>query len=135
MLKESMIITWNKENIMGRYDILLGKKPKKSSIPEEEAQRLGQAMTLPAFHQEVGRDGWYRDDPESIVSDHDRVVRARRAEDKALKCLEIADRLLPKLSKFSIENQAADFMFLSDRIIDLTLRRVKNNNKKRKKHN
>jgi hypothetical protein len=116
-----MIITWNKENIMGRYDILLGKKPKKSSIP--------------AFHQEVGRDGWYRDDPESIVSDHDRVVRARRAEDKALKCLEIADRLLPKLSKFSIENQAADFMFLSDRIIDLTLRRVKNNNKKRKKHN
>jgi len=51
------------------------------------------------------------------------VKSARQLEDKALKCITIAQRVLPGASDDLIESQATDFMFLPERAILATLER------------
>jgi membrane protein involved in colicin uptake len=51
------------------------------------------------------------------------VVQARQLEDKALKCITIAQRMLPGADDSIVEDQATDFMFLPERAIMATLQR------------
>ena len=51
------------------------------------------------------------------------VVQARKLEDKALKCITIAQRMLPGADETVVEDQATDFMFLPERSIQATLQR------------
>jgi len=51
------------------------------------------------------------------------VKSARQLEDKALKCITIAQRILPGASNELIEGQATDFMFLPERAVLATLER------------
>jgi flagellar biosynthesis GTPase FlhF len=51
------------------------------------------------------------------------VVQAKKLEDKALKCLTIAQRMLPGAEDISVEDQATDLMFLPERAILATLQR------------
>jgi len=51
------------------------------------------------------------------------VQAARILEDKALKCITIAQRVLPGASDDLIEKQATDFMYMPDRAIIATLQR------------
>ena len=51
------------------------------------------------------------------------VVQARKLEDKALKCITIAQRMLPGADETIVEDQATDFMFLPERSIQATLQR------------
>jgi len=51
------------------------------------------------------------------------VVQARKLEDKALKCITIAQRMLPGADESIVEDQATDFMFLPERSIQATLQR------------
>jgi len=54
---------------------------------------------------------------------HAAVVQARILEEKALKCLTIARRMLPGADETVMEDQATDLMFLPDRSILATLQR------------
>jgi hypothetical protein len=51
------------------------------------------------------------------------VVQARQLEDKALKCITIAQRMLPGADDTIVEDQATDFMFMPERAIMATLQR------------
>ena len=51
------------------------------------------------------------------------VVQARKLEDKALKCITIAQRMLPGADNSAVEDQATDLMFLPERSIMATLQR------------
>ena len=51
------------------------------------------------------------------------VVAAKKLEDKALKCITIAQRMLPGSDETIIEDQATDFMFMPERAIMATLQR------------
>lgn len=51
------------------------------------------------------------------------VMAARKLEDKALKCITIAQRMLPGAVDASIEEQATDLMYLPERCIQATLQR------------
>ena len=51
------------------------------------------------------------------------VVQARKLEDKALKCITIAQRMLPGAVDTIIEDQATELMFLPERAIMATLQR------------
>ena len=51
------------------------------------------------------------------------VIQARKLEDKALKCLTIAQRMLPGADEAAMEDQATDLMFLPERAIMATLSR------------
>jgi hypothetical protein len=51
------------------------------------------------------------------------VVNAKKLEDKALKCLTIAQRMLPGAEESLMEDQATDLMFLPERAILATLQR------------
>jgi hypothetical protein len=51
------------------------------------------------------------------------VVQARKLEDKALKCITIAQRMLPGALDEMIEDQATDLMFLPENSITATLQR------------
>ena len=52
------------------------------------------------------------------------IVATRKLEDKALKCLTIAQRLLPGSSDEMIEEQAVDFMYMTEDGIRTTLQRM-----------
>jgi hypothetical protein len=54
---------------------------------------------------------------------HEAVKAARMLEDKALKCITIAQRMLPGAVDASIEEQATDLMYLPERSIMATLQR------------
>jgi uncharacterized cysteine cluster protein YcgN (CxxCxxCC family) len=54
---------------------------------------------------------------------HAAVVQARILEEKALKCLTIAQRMLPGADETMMEDQATDLMFLPDRCVLTTLQR------------
>jgi chemotaxis protein histidine kinase CheA len=51
------------------------------------------------------------------------VVQARKLEDKALKCITIAQRMLPGAEETTLEDQATDLMFLPERSLMATLQR------------
>jgi hypothetical protein len=51
------------------------------------------------------------------------VVAARKLEDKAIKCITVAQRMLPGASDEEIECQATDFMFMPEKSIMATLQR------------
>ena len=51
------------------------------------------------------------------------VVNAKQLEDKALKCITIAQRMLPGADENFVEDQATDLMFLPERAIMATLQR------------
>jgi hypothetical protein len=51
------------------------------------------------------------------------VVQARKLEDKALKCITIAQRMLPGAVDAMVEDQATDLMFLPEKSIMATLQR------------
>lgn len=51
------------------------------------------------------------------------VVAARKLEDKAIKCITIAQRMLPGAADEIIEEQATDLMYLPERSIMATLQR------------
>jgi hypothetical protein len=51
------------------------------------------------------------------------VVQARKLEDKALKCITIAQRMLPGAEDTTLEDQATDLMFLPERALMATLQR------------
>lgn len=51
------------------------------------------------------------------------VTAARKMEDKALKCITIAQRILPGASDTMIEDQATDLMYMPERCIMATLQR------------
>jgi hypothetical protein len=51
------------------------------------------------------------------------VVQARKLEDKALKCITIAQRMLPGAMDAMVEDQATDLMFLPEKSIMATLQR------------
>lgn len=51
------------------------------------------------------------------------VVQARKLEDKALKCITIAQRMLPGSTDEILEDQATDLMFLPEKAIMATLSR------------
>ena len=51
------------------------------------------------------------------------VVQARKLEDKALKCITIAQRMLPGALDEMVEDQATDLMFLPEKSIMATLQR------------
>jgi hypothetical protein len=51
------------------------------------------------------------------------VVQAKKLEDKALKCITIAQRMLPGAVDAMIEDQATDLMFLPEKSIMATLQR------------
>jgi outer membrane biosynthesis protein TonB len=51
------------------------------------------------------------------------VVNARLMEDKALKCITVAQRMLPGASEDTVEDQATDLMFLPEHAILATLQR------------
>jgi hypothetical protein len=51
------------------------------------------------------------------------VVQAKKLEDKALKCITIAQRMLPGADEMVVEDQATDLMFLPERSIMATLQR------------
>jgi hypothetical protein len=51
------------------------------------------------------------------------VVQARKLEDKALKCITIAQRMLPGAAEEMLEDQATDLMFLPEKSIMATLQR------------
>ena len=51
------------------------------------------------------------------------VVTARKLEDKALKCLTIAQRMLPCASDEALEEQATDLMYMPENAILATLQR------------
>jgi hypothetical protein len=51
------------------------------------------------------------------------VVQAKKLEDKALKCITIAQRMLPGADETIVEDQATDLMFLPERSIMATLQR------------
>jgi len=51
------------------------------------------------------------------------VVGARKLEDKALKCITIAQRMLPGADDSVIEEQATDFMYLPEKSVLATLQR------------
>ena len=80
---------------MGRYEILLN-SPKIKNNPNDEKGDLSYRLG------EV----------------------ARQLEDKALKCITIAQRILPGASDIIIEEQATDFMSLSESTIVDTLQRI-----------
>jgi hypothetical protein len=51
------------------------------------------------------------------------VVAARKLEDKAIKCITIAQRMLPGASDEIVEEQATDLMYLPERSVMATLQR------------
>jgi DNA polymerase III gamma/tau subunit len=51
------------------------------------------------------------------------VVAARKLEDKALKCITIAQRMLPGAVEAAIEEQATDLMYLPEKSVLATLQR------------
>jgi hypothetical protein len=51
------------------------------------------------------------------------VVAARKLEDKAIKCLTIAQRMLPAADQSMLEEQATDLMYLPEKAILATLNR------------
>jgi hypothetical protein len=51
------------------------------------------------------------------------VVQAKQLEDKALKCITIAQRMLPGAEEMVVEDQATDLMFLPEHSIMATLQR------------
>jgi hypothetical protein len=51
------------------------------------------------------------------------VVQAKKLEDKALKCITIAQRMLPGADETILEDQATDLMYLPERSIMATLQR------------
>lgn len=51
------------------------------------------------------------------------VVAARKLEDKAIKCLTIAQRMLPAADQAMLEEQATDLMYLPEKAILATLNR------------
>ena len=61
--------------------------------------------------------------PAPAASAREAVVQAKKLEDKALKCITIAQRMLPGSDETLIEDQATDFMFMPERAIMATLQR------------
>ena len=59
----------------------------------------------------------------SPVTARDAVLAARKLEDKALKCITIAQRMLPGADDGLIELQATDLMYMPERCILATLQR------------
>jgi hypothetical protein len=57
------------------------------------------------------------------VQARDAVIAARKLEDKALKCITIAQRMLPGASDDLIEVQATDLMYMPERCVLATLQR------------
>jgi hypothetical protein len=51
------------------------------------------------------------------------VMQAKKLEDKALKCITIAQRMLPGVDETILEDQATDLMYLPERCIMATLQR------------
>ena len=51
------------------------------------------------------------------------VLAARKMEDKAMKCLTIAQRMLPGASDEMIEDQATEFMYMPEQSVMATLQR------------
>jgi len=64
-----------------------------------------------------------RDETGHPAPAHEAVKAARMLEDKALKCITIAQRMLPGAVDASIEEQATDLMYLPERSIMATLQR------------
>ena len=54
---------------------------------------------------------------------HEAVLAARKLEDKAIKCITIAQRMLPNANDEIIEAQATDLMYLPERSVLATLQR------------
>jgi hypothetical protein len=51
------------------------------------------------------------------------IVQAKLMEDKALKCITVASRMLPGADESAVEDQATDLMFLPERALLATLQR------------
>jgi hypothetical protein len=64
-----------------------------------------------------------RDETGHPAPAHEAVKAARMLEDKALKCITIAQRMLPGAVDAAIEEQATDLMYLPERSIMATLQR------------
>jgi hypothetical protein len=64
-----------------------------------------------------------RDETGHPAPAHEAVKAARMLEDKALKCITIAQRMLPGAVDAAIEEQATDLMYLPERSILATLQR------------
>ena len=93
----------------------------------------------PASKYDIGGPSEFAEDPDMktpwknegrVETGHPAPARAREAvkaarqlEDKALKCITIAQRILPGASDNIIEEQATDFMYLPDKSILATLQR------------
>ena len=61
--------------------------------------------------------------PAPVKGAREAVVTARNLEEKALKCITIAQRMLPGASDSFIEEQATDLMYLPERSVLATLQR------------
>jgi len=61
--------------------------------------------------------------PAPLKGAREAVVTARNLEEKALKCITIAQRMLPGASDAFIEEQATDLMYLPERSVFATLQR------------
>ena len=66
---------------------------------------------------------WAEDPDMSTPWKNEAVVQARKLEDKALKCITIAQRMLPGAESTVVEDQATDLMFLPEKSIMSTLQR------------
>jgi colicin import membrane protein len=91
----------------------------------------------PASKYDIGGPSQFAEDPDNktpwknegrVETGHpapikEAVKAAQKLEDKALKCITIAQRILPGASDSIIEEQATDFMYLPDKCILATLQR------------
>jgi len=91
----------------------------------------------PASKYDIGGPSQFAEDPDKktpwknegrVETGHpapvrDAVKAANQLTDKALKCITIAQRILPGADDSIIEEQATDFMYLPDRCILATLQR------------
>jgi hypothetical protein len=76
-----------------------------------------------ATTQKIKQEGRTETGHPSPKEAHEAVVNARKMEDKAIKCITIAQRMLPGAEGETIEAQATDLMFLPEKCVMATLQR------------
>ena len=123
---------------MARERLSWDKKKEAEQKKQADPYTMNQDHTNPpASKYDIGGPSEFAEDPDMktpwknegrVETGHpaparEAVKAARQLEDKALKCITIAQRILPGASDNIIEDQATDFMHLPDKCILATLQR------------
>jgi hypothetical protein len=123
-------ISWDKEKvaeIMKQADPYTMNQDRKNPPAEKyrtgDPSAWGEDQNKDKPWESEGRDETGHPAPEKDEARRAAVKQARLLEDKALKCLTIASRMLPGADASIIEEQALDLMFLPERSVMATTQR------------